>query len=289
LLNQVLQQLTRLRAIELPIKWQWAGCCVLAALCLLAGARLVALLLVEPVAPTIQFPMAMAAQRPAPIRLFPEIDRRAVVANEALSEASVNARLLGVIYLESRPLASMVVNSGKEAIYKVGDTLAPGVTVERIETLQVVVREGGGLRKISLASLLDNHSPIQMAPIHMAQSQMAPGAVAPNGMAASQSFARHGVGQLPLAATLAINEDGVSGLRIDRLGAELATMGLVEPGDLVIAVDGVALAELAADSTAMTQLAERDNLQLTVIRAGNRVAVDVDGATVRTLLGQATP
>lgn len=271
--NQVLQQLTRLRAMELPIKWQWVGCGVLAALCLLAGARLVALLLAEPVAPMIQFPMAVAAQRPAPIRLFPD-DRPAVVANEALSEASVNARLLGVIYRESRPLASMAVNSGKEKIYKVGDTLAPGVTIERIETIQVVVREGGGLRKISLASLLDNNSPIQMAP-----SQMATG----------QSFARPGVGQLPLAATLAISEDGVSGLRIDRLDAELATLGLVEPGDLVIAVDGVALAELAADNAAMVQLAERDNLQLTVIRAGNRVAVDVDGATVRALLGQAVP
>ncbi len=275
--------------MELPIKWQWAGCGVLAALCLLAGVRLVALLLAEPVAPTIQFPMAVAAQRPAPIRLFPEMDRRVAVANEALTEASVNARLLGVIYRESRPLASMVVNNGKETIYKVGDNLVPGVTVERIETLQVVVREGGGLRKISLASLLDNNSPIQMAPSQMAATPMTAGAVAPGGMATGQSFARHGVGQLPVAATLAISEDGVSGLRIDRLDAELATMGLVEPGDLVIAVDGVALAELAADSAAMVQLAERQNLQLTVIRAGNRVAVDVDGATVRTLLGQAIP
>ena len=252
----------RRRLPAVPRRWQWFGCVALAVLCLLAAARLAALWLAEPRLPPVTFPQVVQRGADNGFSLYPDA---ATVAGDVLEEASFRGKLMGVIQQGERALASIELQGGDEKVFRVGDELATGVTLEAIEPLRVVVRERGMLRQLSLASLLDDRTPISVQP-----------------PAKTGSPARRQ--QLPLAVTPVLSDDGNSGLRIDQLSAELEAAAQVQRGDLVVAVDGVGITALMADRGAVAQLVQRDALTLTLVRNGRELSVDVDGELIRSMV-----
>lgn len=277
------------KPFTIATKWQWAGCAVLGILCLVWAMQLALLIFVEPTLPQVRFPAAVAAVKTSQVRLYPDSPGQVAVSDE-LSEASFNGKLLGVIHSEDRSLASISVQGKKEKIYKVGDELTNGVSLEAIESHRVVVRERGVLRQITLKSLLDGGTPI-----HKQGTPHIQGADAPTGTKGSfdgppgnspGNAAGHSGEPPTIIATPVLSELGISGLQIDQLDVSLEELNVIRTGDLVVAVDGVALPTMMADQLAIGQLAEREALTITVIRDNQEVTLDVDGELIRSIVNQ---
>ena len=251
----------RMPTLALSLKWQWAGCALLGVACLLVMIKLAGLLFVEPVEPVVRFSRPVATQAIANVTLYPA-GGAVAQSTENLTESSFNAQLLGVIHRADRSIASIAVKGQKEKVFRAGDSLASGVTLERIETNRVVIRERGALKQITLKSLLEKGTPIQVDKT---------GVSPVNGLP-------------PVIATPVLGDEGISGLRVDQLNADIEALDLVHKGDLVVAVDGVGLSTLMADQAAIGRLSQRDQLSLTVIRNGQETSVDISGELIRTIM-----
>jgi hypothetical protein len=240
-------------------------CGVLALATILAAAKLVAVLVAADGVPRVVFPQPPRQPQVAALNLYPRGDS-GQIAGDNLSEAALDARLLGVVRGDSQAFATLVIKGNSKTVFRVGDSLAAGVSLEAIEPTRVVVRERGALRRISLATLLDQQPPLGLAPEPVA------------------GVGGKGSPQALLLATPVLAEDGASALRIDQLGPDLESLGLVARGDLVVAVAGRPLAELMADGALLRELESRDTLTLTLVRDGSETTVDVDSAIIRSLL-----
>lgn len=249
-------------ASGLTSRVQWLVCLVLAVLCVLAAVKLTALMVTGPALPGIKFPPVQSSPRLAGADLYPAAGS-AMPAGETLSEAAIDASLSGVIYLPDRALASIAVGNGREKVYRAGDELVAGATLERIEASRVVISERGVLRQLTLKSLLDSQPPIEV------NESLVPDSGLP-----------------PVVASPVLGDNGISGLRVDQLEPELEALDLVRRGDVVVAVDGVGLQSLMADPVAMGRLAEREVLTLTVLRDGSETTVDIDGEIIQTMMNQ---
>ena len=262
MVNASFQAMSRRLASGLTPRVQWLACLVLAVLCVLAAVKLTALIVTEPQRPGIRFPVVQSPPSQTGADLYP-VAGSAVPPGEQLSEAAINASLMGVVHLPERALASIAVGKGREKVYREGDELAAGVTLERIETTRVVIRERGALRQISLKSLLDSSAPIAVS-----------------------EFPESGGDLPPVVASPMLGDDGITGLRVDQLDPELEALDLVRKGDVVVAVDGIGLSALMADPAAMGRLAEREDLTLTLMRDGSETTVNIDGEIIRAMVNQ---
>lgn len=243
-------------------RWLAPLAAVLAALCVVAGVKIALLLLSPVMLPRIDFP-ASPPSSPA-VSLYPAAASAGV---DNLAQASIDARLLGVAGVGDRMVATVAVSGGREQMVAVGGNLADGVTVENILPRALVVREHGTLRRIAFRPL---------------------GGVQPGALVEAVSLPT-AADDRPLStveATLVSREDGSSGLRIDHLGDDLATLALVAAGDVVVAVDGRPLDAALADPGLLAAAAAGDAVAITLIRAGTELDLEVDGALVRRLLAQ---
>lgn len=253
--------------LAVPAGWQWALCVVLGILCILAAARLAGLIFIEPAMPRVEFPAIAGSKKNPIIALYPDA-RLAVTPDRELTEASFNGKLLGIVYLdyvEEKSLASIAVNGKKEKIYRVGDSLSSGITLEAIEPHRVVVRERGLLRQISLKP-----EPGGDIPIKIRQPESVD-------ILKSDKIS-------PVAATLVLSDNGVSGLRIDQLNADVRGLKVVEAGDLIIAVDGVGIADVIADQSILGEMVDRESITLTIVRDGREIPVVIAGELVQSVL-----
>jgi type II secretory pathway component PulC len=242
-----------------------ALCVVLALICVVAGVRVVLILVSEPDMPRVVFPAARQGAGQQQIVLFAQPGKSEPAQD--LSEASINAELLGVISSGDRALANLRVNNGKETVYKVDDEIANGVTITAIEATRVVVRERGQLRSITLKSLLDNRS----------------------GGSVEIEAARVGsttTNALPVTMTPVITQSGDSAMRIDSLGESVAELGVLQEGDIVTAISGQSLSALFTDPEVQASLLKAQTLTVTVDRDGQELNIDVDRETVNALMAR---
>lgn len=247
----------------------------------LIAVNLLTLLLTEPEQPRITFhrPAAGGAGVTAPL-LYPV--QLAEESAEALAEASVKAELLGVISGGAAPRVNMKVKGKKEAVFGLKDEIAPGVVIEAIEVDRVVVRERGVLRQISFApfvseragSILEISAQSDEVESDTNLFDSEPDNAGLSGMAS--------LDDLRLSPILLA--DGQSGIRVETLADGLGGLG-VQPGDVITAVDGTQVVELANRPKELEAISQQDEISLTLYRDGRQISLAVDGDSLRILLG----
>lgn len=246
----------------------WLLCAVLALFCLAGAVKLAMLLVSPPELPVVVYPAAQSSPSQPLARLYP--DSGPETAGETLTEAALDGELMGVVSSGGRAVASMKIK-GREAVYGVGDELVPGVVVEAVEPVQVVVREHGTLRRISLKSLLDGQ----------------PGAGVtryPAGPVSGNGSTHSGDASAMAQVTPVLTASGATGMRIDSLDGQLQGLDMVSAGDVILAVDGSPLSALMASGTALDDLSSRNSVSITLERNGQEMTVDISGDTVRSLM-----
>lgn len=190
-----------------------------------------------------------------------------------LSDATINAELLGVVIQGDRAIASISVPRNPNGVYEVGDEISPGVSLERIEPLRVVVSERGTLRQIPLKPIVARRAAENTQLLETVESDTA-------------GFSLSGV----LGAT-PIQVAGVGlGIRLDSLDDEIVQISDLRVRDVILNVDGTPVSDLMTSPQRWQQLMMESNVTLDIQRDGVEQQITVNarslGERILPTLGQ---
>jgi type II secretory pathway component PulC len=178
---------------------------------------------------------------------------------EALEEARLGAKLLGVVYAADKATATLSVSGRAEKVYKAGEEIQSGVRIEAIEPYRVVVVHNGKRQQISIAKSqlslqgnTDSSSP-DSAPL-------APG------------FA---LGEMFNAVPVSLGDQN-SGLKLDSLSAEMQQLAELQDGDVIVSIDNQAVEELLASPAQWMKYTTNTALPVTILRDGQQLVVNVN-------------
>lgn len=238
---------------------------------------LVALILSEPAGMGIQQEPLRPLTQPARFGWFPREasgpQNSQPEETTELSDATINAELLGVVIQGDRAIASISVPRSPNGVYEVGDEISPGVSLERIEPLRVVVSERGTLRQIPLKPVVASRSAESSQLLETVESETA-------------GFSLSGV----LGAT-PIQVAGVGlGIRLDSLDEEISQISDLRVRDVILNVDGTPVSQLMTSPQRWQQLMMESNVTLDIQRDGVEQQITVNarslGERILPTLGQ---
>ena len=184
----------------------------------------------------------------------------AVDQRDNLADAAIDAELLGVLITQSTASATVKFRGRREQVFHEGEELAPDTTIMEIEAYRIVVKQNGInkqvlLKKPDIIMETEKSSPIAQSP--------------KTGFALANMF-----GAVP------VNISGGSGLKLNNLSDEMKILADIRDGDVVIAVDGMAMGELMANPTAWMGYSSSSSLPVTVIREGQEETIYVNAASL---------
>jgi len=177
-----------------------------------------------------------------------------------LADAAIDAELLGVLITPSTASATVKFRGRREEVFHKGDKLAPDTTIIEIEAYRIVVKQNGINKQVLL----------KKPDIIMETEQSSPATQSPkSGFALANMF-----GAVP------VNVSGGSGLKLNNLSDEMKILADIRDGDVVIAVDGMAMGELMANPAAWMGYSSSSSLPVTVIREGQEETIYVNAASL---------
>lgn len=185
-------------------------------------------------------------------------------------ETRLDLRLAGIVYRQGRPLALIAQGRQPETVHRVGDSLQ-GARIEQILPDRVLLARSGQLEALSLPRDTDAVSPA------------APSRTAATGTVDATPIARRLRRQLdgnPTAlqelayATPYVQDGRFVGLKL-RPGRDQRLLGQLglRTGDVLTAVNGVALTDPAQSLMLLRDMLSRDRVDATILRGGNELSM----------------
>jgi type II secretion system protein C len=208
-------------------------------------------------------PMKVAAEtsvRPS-WRWFSELQVEKV---ENIQPSRINAVLLGVMIVGDKAIASISTPKKKKGVYRVGDELQRGVTVDAIEDMRVVLDENGRLRELTLKTMFEQGITADKA----ARGANNDSAAADTGLADMVSLS---------PVTLA---DKSTGIKLQRAHSDLLAMSEMQEGDVIVQVGDVAVSELMNNPIKLQELMYQTSVPVQVERDGQRQEIYVNVAAL---------
>jgi type II secretion system protein C len=187
-----------------------------------------------------------------------------VQEEENIQPSRINAELLGVMIVGTKAIASISTPKKKSGVYRVGDKLQRGVSVQAIEDTRVVLDENGRLRELKLKAVFEQGI----------VKDKAGGAIYATGSAADAGLADM-VSLSPV--TLA---DNSTGIKLQRAHADLLAMGDMREGDVIVQVGKVAVSELMNNPIKLQALMSQTSVPIIVERDGQRQEIYVNVAAL---------
>ncbi|MCL1500521.1 type II secretion system protein N [Xanthomonas nasturtii] len=211
------------------------ACCTIALLAL-QGVRLLWLVL-TPIGPL------GTAQTGSPGTADVSALRRDVFYRNVSAATSEGLVLHGVRAGGTQAAAYLSGSDGRQGAYRVGDTLAPGVVVQAIAADHVVLRDGGGVRRIALTESAATAAPLAPASTSATAPAAAAAAVHSNVATAPGATAATAVDpqQLLASAGLHASADGGGFTVMPRGDGALLRQAGLAPGDVLTQLNGRAL------------------------------------------------
>ena len=180
-----------------------------------------------------------------------------------LENASLAAKLLGVMISDGLSSATVAVSGKPEMVFHVGDKLEADVSLEKIEPYRIIVLESGVMKQILMVK---SDTVIKTEQSSSAKS----GQTAEGGFAMANMF-----GAVPVR----VDEYG-SGFKLNKLSAEMKMLADLENDDIVVDVGGTGVQELMSDPQQWIKYSAQSSLPVTVIRDGEPVVVYVNAASL---------
>ncbi len=185
-----------------------------------------------------------------------------------LKDAELKAVVHGVVYLSERASVNISVGGEREKVYQVGDELASDVVIQRIEQMQVVVREHGVARKIGLFSPLSasDRSSIQL-------------------LVGTPDFLESDAKALNLISSeskpyfqtkLMVDASGIQGLKIETVDASLTDSMGFQRDDIVLALSETPIQDFMNAEVSLKEVSVNDEINLTILRAGKEITLPVN-------------
>jgi type II secretion system protein C len=181
---------------------------------------------------------------------------------ENIQPSRINAELLGVMIVGDKAIASISTPKKKKGVYRVGDELQRGVTVDAIEDMRVVLDENGRLRELRLKASFEQG---------IAEDK----AAASNNSTAADTGLADMVSLSPV--TLA---DKSTGIKLQRAHSDLLAMSEMQEGDVIVQVGDVAVSELMNNPIKLQALMSQTSVPIQVERDGQRQEIYVNVAAL---------
>ena len=186
-----------------------------------------------------------------------------VVDLDDLANATIKAKLLGVLIGERTSAATISFNGRPEQVYHVDDKLGASVVIKQIQPLRIIVEQNGAKRQILLEKA-DNVMETEQV-VETDQDQ-----AADEGFAMANMF-----GALPVQV-----DNYGSGFKLNKLSDEMKMLADIEDGDVVVDVGGSGIQELMSDPSLWVNYTNESSLPVTIIRDGEPVVVYVNAASL---------
>ena len=250
----------------------WIVNVLLGLVLLLFTSKLVYLLVPEPDVAEIRMGKSQSEQ--VAYSLYPEAEGSA----GNLPEASIKAEVLGLVSSGAQSIATLVLEDGKQSVFRVGDEITRYVTIEAIDHAGVVVREQGVLRRISINRLgetqqlslvqkdVGNKDIVDRSLIKTEAKQQ------PKGAALDALFDKVGV--------VVEVDNGSSGLRVKEVAASVSRAIDLQPGDFITDIDGTPVLLTIGDRSPRdllaSLLAEGESVTIDLLRDGTSQQIQID-------------
>jgi type II secretion system protein C len=182
---------------------------------------------------------------------------------ENIQPSRINAELLGVMIVGDKAIASISTPKKKSGVYRVGDKLQRGVTVDAIEDTRVVLDENGRLRELKLKAVFEQG---------IVTDKVA-------GVTSTSSTAGAGLADMVSLSPVTL-ADNSTGIKLQRAHADLLAMGDMREGDIIVQVGKVAVSELMNNPIKLQALMSQTSVPIIVERDGQRQEIYVNVAAL---------
>jgi type II secretory pathway component PulC len=177
-----------------------------------------------------------------------------------LTNAQINAELLGVMLAGSASLATLKFNGKPEQVYQKGDKLDGKMELIDIEAYRIVISDNG-INKQLLMKKSDVIMESQLQDENVdTQAQ---------GFALANMF-----GAVP------VNIGGDTGFKINNLSADMQGMADIRDGDVVVQIDGLSVQDLMSDPVQWMSYSNSSSLPVTLVREGREEIIYVNAASL---------
>ncbi|MBC6427648.1 MAG: hypothetical protein GDA55_00145 [Cellvibrionales bacterium] len=204
------------------------------------------------------FPTQEAAAEPEPVE---------ITDSSELPLAKIKAELLGVLIAPEGSFAAISTGRNPNGVYGPGDEIQRTVSLQDVHADHVVVDESGRRGRIPIKGLAPGTKKTDLLKVQPST----PTADGPT------SF---NLPRLVTSPTFVPIAGGGAGLKLSGLSDQLRSMAEVQEGDVVTAVNGLAIRQIMTNNALQRELSQQTSLPITLLRAGQELEIIVNAASL---------
>lgn len=179
---------------------------------------------------------------------------------EQLTEASINAELLGVLRTPAYATATISINGQAEKVFSIGDELQSGVELVSVSTSRVILNERGRRVQITMRR-----------PDNMVQLRQAP----PSAISSTEIQSGFSLANMFDAVPVQL-ENNAMGFKLDGLSEEMQSLSEIRDGDVITQVGNTTIEELMSNPGQWMNYSTETSLPVTVLRDGQETTLYVN-------------
>ena len=182
--------------------------------------------------------------------------------DQELSDASINAELLGVMLAGDASSATLKFKGKPEQVFQRDDKINASIKLLAIEAYRIIVSENGVKKQVMMNkpdTIMETATTLGGS-VQQLQSK---------GFALANMF-----GAVP------VNIAGGSGFKMNNLSSDIKMMADIRDGDVVMQVDGLSVQDLMSNPMKLMSYSSATSLPVTVMRNGRQETIYVNAASL---------
>ncbi|CAI8286710.1 MAG: Uncharacterised protein [Porticoccaceae bacterium UBA1117] len=182
--------------------------------------------------------------------------------NQELSDANINAELLGVMLAGEASSATLKFKGKPEKVFQKNDQINGSIKLLAIEAYRIVVSENGVKKQV-----------VMNKPDTIMETATTSGGSA-------ERLQSKGFALANMFGAVPVNVAGGSGFKMNNLSADIKMMADIRDGDVVMQVDGLSVQDLMSNPIKLMSYSTATSLPVTVMRNGRQETIYVNAASL---------
>jgi type II secretory pathway component PulC len=182
--------------------------------------------------------------------------------DQELSDASINAELLGVMLAGDASSATLKFKGKPEEVFQRDDQINASIKLLAIEAYRIIVSENGVKKQV----MMNKPDTIMETATTLGGS--------------AQQLQSKGFALANMFGAVPVNIAGGSGFKMNNLSSDIKMMADIRDGDVVMQVDGLSVQDLMSNPMKLMSYSSATSLPVTVMRNGRQETIYVNAASL---------
>lgn len=182
--------------------------------------------------------------------------------DQELSDASINAELLGVMLAGDASSATLKFKGKPEQVFQRDDKINASIKLLAIEAYRIIVSENGVKKQV----MMNKPDTIMETATTLGGS--------------AQQLQSKGFALANMFGAVPVNIAGGSGFKMNNLSSDIKMMADIRDGDVVMQVDGLSVQDLMSNPMKLMSYSSATSLPVTVMRNGRQETIYVNAASL---------